>query len=313
MKNRMRQNYKRRPKRGGIIHGPPSRQQQAVPNEYIAWLTLVNQGDIAAGSASGAYQVELNDIVHPLNTTDPLPNLVNNAAAWDPTGLQNLLYNSATSTGLYFYYRVLASKITFSVQPTTITDVMDVALAPTNQGGTYGQFTTAASGPQGKKMVATTNNNTRSNTLRLNVDVKKIVGIKELAGAIFTPATDGTYSTAPTNNMLYNINWYTRVNLSTPVQYWVEVQYKVYFFGRVDTPLLEAVTLKTDFINTRTAREPLSNSNNINNNNNIKNCIEVKEDYVDVDTKEYPNLKYIQKCHEAEVLKSKLLALTASK
>lgn len=301
MKNRTRRSGRARKgsrrSRGGITRGPSSGQQQAVPNEYIAWLTLVNQGDIAAGSSSGSYQIELNDIVHPLNTTDPLPNLVNNAAGWDPTGLQNLLYNTATSTGLYFYYRVLASKITLSVQPTTITDVMDIALAPTNQGGVYGQFTTAASGPQGKKLVATTNNNTRSNTLHLNVNVKKIVGIKELAGATFTPATDGSYSNAPTNNMLYSINWYTRANLSTPVQYWVEVQYKVYFFGRVDTPLLESVKLKTVPPNvTRLIGEREPPSNKISNSNN-----ELKEDYVEVKT--------IDRSLYKELLK--LLALTS--
>lgn len=262
-----------------IMHGPSASQQQALPNEYICWLTVTNQGDIASGSSTGSYTVELNDIVHPFNTADTLPNLVNSSAAWDPTGLQNLLYNSNTSTGLYFYYRVLATKIKFSVQPTAITDVLDVSIAPTNQGGVYGAFATGASGPQGRKMVATTNNNTRSNTLNLNTDVMKVVGIKELAGATFTPATDGSYSVSPTNNMLYSINWYARVNLSSPVQYWVSIQYKVYFFGRVDTPLLEAVKLKTSLKNiTRSFQEEEKST--------VKSPV-IKEDYIVVGDKKY--------------------------
>jgi hypothetical protein len=304
MKNRMRQNHKRRQRRNAPIQkGPGWAQQQIVPNELITWLTINNTGYIGSGVSSGSYQVELNDIVHPMNTTDPLPNPESAVATWDPTGLENILYNTGSSTGFYFYYRVLAARLVFTVVPISTGDVPCFSIAPTNQGGTYGQYSTGASGPQGKSVIATTYNNTKANTMTLNTNVMKVVGIRELAGATFTPATDGTYSTAPTNNMLYSINWYTTSNLSANCHYKISVQYKVYFFGRVDTPLLESATVRNVTRDVpKSIREPPNNANN---------CAEIKEDYIDVDTKEYPNLKYIQKCHEAEVLKSKLLALTS--
>jgi hypothetical protein len=309
MKNRMRQNHKRRPKRSARIQrGPARTQQQIVPDELITWLTINNTGYIGSGVANGSYTIELNDIVHPFNTTDILPNLESAAATWDPTGLQNILYNSASSTGFYFYYRVLAARLVFTVVPISTGDVPCFSIAPTNQGGVYGQFTTGASGPQGKSVIATTYNNTRSNTMTLSTNVKKIVGIRELAGATFTPATDGTYSTSPTNNMLYSINWYTTSNTSANIHFKVGVQYKVYFFGRVDTPLLESVTvpnvtrsqancdlnassnnklppLETEAASTKKV-PPLivayeRPANSINNANNIK------DDYVDVKQEVY--------------------------
>lgn len=214
-----------------------------LPARYFTWLTIDQTGYVAAGNATNNFLIGLNNIIHPFSQggssiTNPVPAVATN----DPTGLQNLLYNSVTGTGIWKRFRVWGAKVNTSIMPRSVLDSVNAAQVATTLGTAYASIFPVMQAPHSSYKVISSGTYARGNTFSRYYSIPKIMGIPKREYAAETANTYGTYATAPSDgcNIQVLVETLDAQNLTVNLGYNVRIQYFVEFFNLVDTLLLVA-------------------------------------------------------------------------
>lgn len=96
-----------------------------VPPRYRCKFTCSIYGAIASGAATGLYQISLNAMQLPFNTTSPMPGALPAVATLNPTGLSQLF-----NLMMYTQYRVYGSSIKLEVFPQALGDTVEFTITP---------------------------------------------------------------------------------------------------------------------------------------------------------------------------------------
>lgn len=221
--------------------------KQIVPDRFFTWLTIENQGriDAAAGSNVFSWGFSLNDLVFPLNKNGPvgfnLPNPVQAVAAWNEQGLKNLLFNTATNTGLYNNFRVWTVIANITYTSGNAADSMNLVVVPLSQAATaYGTPEAMAAAPNSVVKSCTFGGSGASCTATLVCSQPALAGVPKNLFPSFAPAL-GAFTAGPGLPMFIQVAHRTDDNiiLTAPMGIKVLVQYKVEFCNRVDAGLLQ--------------------------------------------------------------------------
>lgn len=210
--------------------------KQPIEDSFVTDLFISIRGNYVSGVQSGNFLFALNDIVHPFNkggATIAVPSQT--IASWDPTGVQNLLYNSTTSTGIWQYFLVLACKPTVEVGVAT-TDRPIVAMAPVTGANSYGNVDSAAIGPGAVNRLCVSG---VRNVLSSTFVCAQIAGMNDSQFMAQQGTFAGQYGAAPTYTQFVQVRFGTSENTVNAVSFVVKIHYRVRFFQRVDTALLE--------------------------------------------------------------------------
>jgi len=221
--------------------------KQIVPDRFFTWLTIENQGSVAAGAGSnvGVFGFSLNDLVFPLNKNGPvganLPNPVQAVAAWNEQGLKNLLYNTATNTGLYNNFRVWTLIANITLTSGNASDSMNLVVVPLSQAAVaYGGPEAMAAAPNSVVKSCTFGGSGASCTATLVASHPALAGIPKNLFPSYAPAL-GAFSAGPGLPMFVQVAWRTDDNaaLQSTMGIKVLLQYKVEFCNRVDAGLIQ--------------------------------------------------------------------------
>jgi len=223
---------------------------QPWPDRYFTTLMVENFGYYGTSTGQSDYfGMALNILPYPFNTvggiTNKLPNPKVATNSCDPAGLENLLYNSATNTGLWLNYRVWGATVRINCQPQATGDALQFGIAPVvTASANYGSLQTLSQGPNSKWIVCTANNTARGNTIIKHFSIPQILGISKRAYGTPATATYGTYGTAPSSaNQVFAQVFYNTQDESTnsgPIGFSVSIKYHVEFWGRTDTAIIDA-------------------------------------------------------------------------
>jgi len=223
------------------------RTLQPLPDTFKTWVTITNSGYWPAGAAQAlSFSWAIDAIINPFNTVGgtgvAIPNPLVALNPHNPTGVENILYNAGTGTGIYRNYRVWRTKIQCSVQPEATGDTCQVALAPVN--GTSSAYTTLnqiSQAPNSVTKLVAPFTSGQANSFEANWSIPALYGIDDKQYAALNQVT-GT-ATSPT--YAFTGQWFAELGyqnsaqsvLGSKVPMFVKMQQHVEFFGRADTQL----------------------------------------------------------------------------
>lgn len=218
--------------------------RQPIPDNYWTWLTVQGDGYAASGVGSASFSFAINNPVLPFNNTGaggafPNPSVANNAN--NPTGLQNLIYNSSTATGLWQYGRVWRTRVTVTPMVSNTADQIQVAMAPlTGTVNTYSTYAALAASPNSATRDSQMNMAPKDGQLTEDWDIPAIVGIKKQLYDAQAGAYSFQYATVPTSQVFAQVYMTegTQQNTTGRVVFRIVIQYYIQFFQRIDTLLL---------------------------------------------------------------------------
>lgn len=217
--------------------------RQPVPDRYLTWLTIENQGRFAtgAGSAAGAFNVALNNLNTPLNpgTGVALPNQIQNPATWNPIGFKDLIYNTSLGFGLYTQFRVWSSQVELTVQVQNPTDNCNLVVCPCAVALQITNPEAASAYPQSTLKSAAYGGSGTSNTLITPVvSCPGLAGVPKTLYPAFASAI-GQFGVAPGLPYYWAILYRTSnaAVLTNDLTYRIVVRYHVEFMNRADINL----------------------------------------------------------------------------
>lgn len=219
-----------------------------MPDRYFTCMYVSNVGHYA--SAGAAYQhwvFPLSVVVHPFNNVDgdnAIPNPISAVATTSPAGLQNILYNTTTNTGLWSYYRVWRCKVELNCQPTNGADTTIMVASPANGTSVppYANIVNAQDAPGSQVIITSQANPTPMNTISKWFDIPQVLGTNPADYGAFASNSYGSYGNLPgdvayifvtsttENDAVYAANCGLSIRLC----------FEVEFFQRTDTVLLDA-------------------------------------------------------------------------
>jgi hypothetical protein len=230
------------------IHFNTGPRHQPVPDRYFCTLEVTELGHYA--SAAAAYQhwvFPLSAIAHPFNQVNgdaAIPNPLVAVASLSPAGLQNLLYNTTTSTGLWEQYRVHRCHYELNCQPTNGADDSIIVVSPCQSSSTppFANILNAADSPGSKMRVCSQANPTAQNTVKGTVDIAGVLGLTRPAYEADTTNTYGTYTNLPVETVYAFVTSTTMSDAAYTASCGLHVKllFEVEFFQRADTALLDA-------------------------------------------------------------------------
>jgi len=222
--------------------------KQIVPDRFFTWITIENQGATGSGAGTnvGTFGFSINDIVFPLNKNGSvganLPNPFQAVNSWNEQGLKNLLYNTATNTGLYNNFRVWTSiaNVTFTLA-NAADGALNAVLLPLSQAAVaYGTPEAMEAAPNSIVKTCAQGSSGGSCTLTCVASQPALAGVPKTLFPSFASAL-GAFSAGPGLPMYWQVGWRTHANavLTNSVGIKVLVQYKVEFCNRVDAALIQ--------------------------------------------------------------------------
>jgi hypothetical protein len=228
-----------------FISGP---RHQPIPDRYFCTLEVSELGHIASAAAAATNWVfPLSAIAHPFNQVNggnAIPNPLVAVATLSPAGLQNLLYNTTTSTGLWTFYRVWRTHYEVNTQPTNAADSTVTVVSPVQTTSTppFANILTAQDSPGSQMAICTQANPTRKNTVIGNVSIPGVLGLTEAGYSAMTTNTYGSYTNVPVEAVYALVTQSTMNDAVYAAQcgLHVTVRYDVEFFNRADVELLDA-------------------------------------------------------------------------
>lgn len=183
----------------------------------------------------------LNYPSFPFNNTPggmpKIPNPSQTIATWNPTAWKNLIANATTSTGIWNYALVLGAKV--SVEALCATDDRgQMAMAPLLGGGSYGFVESMISSPGSVQGTAQPGRRCR---LSKYISVAQTAGLPDHLWFSQYQTYSCTSATAPTTQVYWQFYIATGsgMTFTKDVLFSVTIHYRVRFFGREDTLLLE--------------------------------------------------------------------------
>jgi len=201
----------------------------------------------AAAGAFGHWVFCIGTPVHPFNNIDgdtAIPNPLVATATQSPAGLQNLLYNATTNTGLYNYFRVWKAAVRINCQPTNGADGTVCVMSPltTTSAPPFANVINAQDSPGSVVRVCTQANPTAANTLQKVFDLSAILGLTPSEYGAFSASTYGSYGNLPADTVYVAVTSNTQNNnaYNAVCGFEVKIVYDVEFFQRTDTVLLDA-------------------------------------------------------------------------
>lgn len=222
--------------------------KQIVPDRLFTWLTIENQGFTPGGAGSnvGTFGFALNDIVFPLNKPGPTATLIPNPTqavnAWNEQGLKNLLFNTATNTGLYNNFRVWTAiaNVTFSLANAADSAVNAVLLPLSQAAVAYATPEAMSAAPNSVTKVCAQGSAGASCTVTCVAGHPALAGVPKNLFPSYAPAL-GAFSATPGLPMFFQVGWRTAANivLNNALGIRIQIQYKVEFCNRVDSGLLQ--------------------------------------------------------------------------
>jgi len=222
--------------------------KQIVPDRFFTWLTVENQGSITSGAGSNTFSwaFSLNDLVFPLNKNGPvgfnLPNPVQAVNAWNEQGLKNLLYNTATNTGLYNNFRVWTTIANVTYTSGNAADSMNLVIVPLSQAAIgYLNPEAMAAAPNSVVKSCTFGGSGASCTATLVASHPALAGVPKNLFPSYAPAL-GAFTAGPGLPMYVQVAHRTddNANLQATAGVKVIIQYKVEFCNRVDAGLIQS-------------------------------------------------------------------------
>jgi len=226
--------------------------RQPFPDKYRTWITIEASGyrGSGAGSLPFSYNFALNYLTLPFNVgggvTQTLLNPVIANASNQAAGLQNILYNSSTGTGIWQLYRVWRVKVAVTTTVATLNGGVNQCLisagAPVlGQSNSYGTAQAVGSAPEGKYKIITSGTSGKENTLYFDFSMPELFGMPASQFQAYTPAA---YAYATSAGALTQIFQHTlqasdqTTASAANIGIMIKMQFFVEFFNRVDTNLL---------------------------------------------------------------------------
>lgn len=270
-KPKARANMRRRPYKGRRARGLKGPTEltfrlgkqihQPLPDRFFTWLTL-NQSGYVTGAATplSCFEFGLNSVCYPFNfNINALPNPIIALGACAFTGLNNILYNSVTGTGLYENFRVWRAKVAVTWLPQALGDTSQAVMVPlvptasvgggiivNTYGGTSAGIMQAGQSPRVINKPIQSGAPVKTNTLYGNYSIPELMGMpsdkfaadQSSFGQYGTgaPSTGGGPST--TISLYSAIRSLDQANFGQPVGIEVRLEYFVEFFRRTDKRLL---------------------------------------------------------------------------
>jgi len=228
-----------------FISGP---RHQPVPDRYFCTMEVSELGHIASAAAAATNWVfPLSAIAHPFNQVNggnAIPNPLVAVATLSPAGLQNLLYNPTTNTGLWTFYRVWKAHYELSTQPSNGADDTVTVVSPVQSSATppFANILTAQDSPGSKMVVCSQANPTRRNMVIGTVSPPQILGITPAGYQAMTTNTYGAYVNVPVETVYAYVTQNTMSNAvyTAICPLHITVRYEVEFFNRADIELIDA-------------------------------------------------------------------------
>lgn len=220
--------------------------KQPVPDRYFCYINVANNGYWPTGSgAFNSFGLQVNNPVHPffsaggIGTTIPNPGVSINLS--DPLGLENLLFNSVTNTGLWDFVRVWKCEVRFTVFGNN-TDAFNYVMAPIiGNGGTYSNIEGVEAAPNASKTRFVSPQTTARTTTQMEWDIPALSGTpRKNYSSVLTNAVSFGGTPSPSiyaQLAAYNVN---NVVLTARTPFDVQISFGVEFFGRHDYALLNA-------------------------------------------------------------------------
>lgn len=220
-------------------------RKQPLPDRFFTWVFIKQQGKQGGNVATYSFNAALSILNAPFGQTAgtgnnvPTPLVANTAR---PAGLNNLLYNSVTNTGIWNNYRVWRAIVEADICPSNSGDQLNVAGAPV-VGTTlaYANAVYTSQGPNGVSKDVQLSTPLKDRILRHDVSIPAMIGLSSI-GYQSWGGVERTYSsTMGANDVSMQYTWETALQANTTgaVVYNIGIAFFVEFFGRQDVDLLD--------------------------------------------------------------------------
>lgn len=234
------------PKQQSISYNPRKSGMPFAP-KYFTTLQCTLNGYIPAGTVGTVqtYAITLSQLSLPFSYNGgssgyvAWPSPFTSLTAQDPVGLRNVLFNSATNSGLYNGYRVHAVQVDVTFQPEDFQDTMAVCITSHTGPTAYTTFNTATDSPLSKRMFAT-QFGARNNKLSYFIKSRQLRG-QSKQQFMDDPNNTGSFLNAPSNVSYIGVYAIQANGAATngDVPYYVDVKYFVEFLSPVTQQLIQ--------------------------------------------------------------------------
>lgn len=215
-----------------------------VPDRYLTWLTIENQGvqGTGAGSNTGTWAFALNDIVTPFSKTGAVPTSLPGIilGGTSPAFTKNILFNVTTGTGIYNQYRVWSTAVAITYTPGNAADSVNTVMVPlTNAAAAFVSPEAMAMASNSIAGTSTFGSSGAGSTIMAMWSMPALFGVPKLVFPAFASAIV-TAATTPGLPLFCQVAYRTDNNLilTAGLGIRVQIQYHVEFFSRVDTAAL---------------------------------------------------------------------------
>ena len=221
--------------------------RQPMPDRYKTWFSQQMIGYItSAVTPAYIFAFALGTPVFPFNLTtsgpgNKFPNSIGGTNATSmAAGLDNLLYRSASGTGIYLNGLVWSVEVEIVLSPQGNGDNSYLVVAPlaTSLNTGYSNFDTMAAGPNSQQITCVAG---VRNTLKRVYKLSSIAGLSDTAYAAQYGTSSFSGAANPGTIILLQVFQQTtdNANLSASCPIEINLKWHVELFNRADTALLD--------------------------------------------------------------------------